>query len=125
MFRRKGKLPMDEQQEDVPSYPKPEAQTMGEVDPPATPPELGGGVEPKVVAKVGTIEDALQPRQPPEVQPVPTPPDIAALRAYFMELRAALMTQVAAIEELLGFIDVGDDLAVRVAKLEKFVGLKP
>jgi hypothetical protein len=39
--------------------------------------------------------------------------------------RAALLQRVAEIETLLGFVSTSDDLSVRVAALERFVGLKP
>jgi hypothetical protein len=39
--------------------------------------------------------------------------------------RAALLERVAAIESLLGFIASSAELSVRVAALERFVGIKP
>lgn len=48
------------------------------------------------------------------------PSTIEETRIYFSAMRADLVSRVAELEALLGFIEGSDDLAVRVAKLEKF-----
>ena len=64
--------------------------------------------------------------QPARLDP-PDPPAelVAAVVRYFIVQRAELLNKVADIEQLLGFIrEDGASLAVRVAKLEAFCGLK-
>lgn len=61
----------------------------------------------------------------PEVQPAPPdPPDMEAVRAYFSALQVDLAKRVTAIEVFFGFLESTEALAVRVAKLEAFTGIK-
>mgnify|MGYP001604594956 CR=1 FL=1 len=47
-----------------------------------------------------------------------------AMRRYYVAQQNDLTRQILQIELFLGFVEQADNLAVRVAKLEKFVGLK-
>jgi hypothetical protein len=47
----------------------------------------------------------------------------AQMQAALVSERAALVARIETIESLLGFVAASDDLNVRVAKLEKFVGV--
>lgn len=59
-----------------------------------------------------------------EGQGPPPPEIIEAVRQFHIAQREDLLRRVAAIEALLGFVDVADGLAVRVARLESFCGVK-
>lgn len=60
-----------------------------------------------------------------ELQPAPAdPPDMAAVREYFSALQVDLSRRLTAIEVLFGFIESTEALAVRLSKLEAFVGIK-
>jgi hypothetical protein len=90
----------------IPSYPIPQPPPMGGVV--RVPSDLQmGEVDPKVVASsillnpLGTLAGELEAQ------------------------RAALLERVAAIESLLGFITSSAELSVRVAALERFVGIHP
>lgn len=63
---------------------------------------------------------------PARVDPPEPPPElVAAVVRHFNMQRASLMGRVSDIESLLGFIrEDGAALAVRVAKLEAFCGVK-
>lgn len=98
---------------DVPVYGAPPAQILGEVEPTETPPELGS-----IPSTVTFTADAIP--RPPFGE---GPPQIDAVKEYFTKQRDELVGRIAQIESLLGFVDVADDLAVRVAKLERFVGI--
>jgi hypothetical protein len=54
---------------------------------------------------------------------LPTPVDLNMLRTYLIAQRMSLSVRVSEIETLLGFIATSDDLLVRVAKIEHFLGL--
>lgn len=61
----------------------------------------------------------------PDVQVAPPdPPDMEAVRAYFSALQVDLTNRVRSIESFLGFTEGVEALAVRVAKLEAFTGIK-
>jgi hypothetical protein len=47
----------------------------------------------------------------------------AQMHAALVSERATLVARIETIESLLGFVAASDDLNVRVAKLEKFVGV--
>lgn len=49
----------------------------------------------------------------------------APVQSFLVAQRTALMQRVAEIETLLGFVATSDELSVRVAALERFVGLQP
>lgn len=103
--------PSDDPSEDarrgnIPSYPIPKPPPMGGVV--GVPSDLQmGEVDPKVVASsillnpLGTLAGELEAQ------------------------RAVLLERVAAIESLLGFIASSAELSVRVAALERFVGIHP
>lgn len=55
----------------------------------------------------------------------PTPADIAALEQWLIAKKAELTARIVTIESMLGFIATSDDLAVRVAKIELFLGITP
>lgn len=57
----------------------------------------------------------------PTVPPVEA---IAAVHAHFITRRDGLLQQVSEIEAYLGFAKSSEDLAVRVAKIEQFLGVK-
>jgi hypothetical protein len=61
----------------------------------------------------------------PAAEAPPPDPRVAVTDAtrYLSEQRAHLLEQVSSIEKFLGFAQQADDLAVRVAKLEKFLGI--
>ncbi len=72
---------------------------------------------------VPTSEDELRAQIAREMSPdsiVASPATIEETRIYFSRMRADLLARVADLESLLGFLESSDDLAVRVAKLEKF-----
>lgn len=60
---------------------------------------------------------------PAEPSPNTDPPPelIDALVRYYTNKRTELEQQIRDMESLLGFIEISADLAVRVARLEKFV----
>jgi hypothetical protein len=65
-----------------------------------------------------TSEDPMEALYPP-------PPELVdAVRRYHVAQRDDLLRRVAEIEALLGFVQVADELAVRVSKLEAFTGVK-
>lgn len=69
------------------------------------------------------VVDESEPEAPPaqEVLPFIDPnPMILALK----QQRDHLTKQISEIENMLGFVETSADLAVRVAKIEKFVGIK-
>jgi hypothetical protein len=93
---------------DIPSYPIPKPPTMG-------------GVVPTVVAKpMGNIEARIAFTAPAGA---PSAADLALLTDALEAEREALTLRVAAIEALLGFVAVSSELSVRVANLERFVGI--
>lgn len=59
--------------------------------------------------------------EPPKQQPLFL--DIYSIVGTLKEQRDALVKQVAEIESLLGFVESADDLGMRVARLERFVGI--
>lgn len=61
-------------------------------------------------------EDLID-EDPPEL---PEPLQVRALQLR----RTALLQRVAEIETLLGFVATSEDLSVRVAAIERFVGIK-
>ena len=72
----------------------------------------------------GPIADEPQ-EGPAALDQEPPPPDLLAeVRRYYTLLRAEHLRSIAEIETFLGFAESSDDLAVRVAKLENFVGIK-
>ena len=56
--------------------------------------------------------------------PAADPPDMEAVRAYFTAMQLDLAKRLSAIELFFGFIESTEALAVRVSKLEAFVGIK-
>lgn len=90
----------------IPSYPIPQPPVMGSVPRNESALQMGE-IDPKVVSAnliaqpQGTLVEQLQAE------------------------RAALLDRVAAIEALLGFVATAADLSVRVAALERFVGIHP
>jgi hypothetical protein len=88
---------------DIPSYPIPKPPTMG-------------GVVPTVVAKpMGNIEARIAFTAPAGA---PSAADLALLTDALEAEREALTLRVAA-----GFVAVSSELSVRVANLERFVGI--
>ena len=59
-----------------------------------------------------------------ERQQGPAANDLAAVTHYWEARRTDLERQVSEIEEFIGFITVSEALAVRVSKIEQFLGLK-
>ena len=59
--------------------------------------------------------------EPPRQQPLFL--DTTSIVAVLKDQRDAMVRQVSEIESLLGFIESADDLGVRVARLERFVGI--
>lgn len=49
---------------------------------------------------------------------------IELTRQYYVGQRERLLQQVAEIEAFLGFVEVSDNLSVRIAKIELFLGVK-
>lgn len=66
-------------------------------------------------------DDDLIDEDPPQGNALPMPLQVLALEAQ----RASLLVRVAEIETLLGFVATSSELTVRVAALERFVGLQP
>lgn len=69
-------------------------------------------------------EEAAQPRAEAHTRYAPTPDEIAAMHRHFTDRRDELVRAVQEIEGLLGFVVQSEDLAVRVAKIENFLGIK-
>jgi hypothetical protein len=93
---------------DIPSYPIQKPPNMG-------------GVVPTVVAKpMGNIEARIAFTAPAGA---PSAADLALLTDALESEREALTQRVAAIEALLGFVAVSAELSVRVANIERFVGV--
>lgn len=90
----------------IPSYPIPQPPVMGNVPRNESALQMGE-IDPKVVASSLLLN--------------PLDAAIAELQAQ----RDALLARVAAIEALLGFVASAADLSVRVAALERFVGIHP
>ncbi len=67
------------------------------------------------------IDAELVDTNPPEDPP---PELVDALVRHYERKRSDLMRQIGEMEAFLGFIEVSGNLAVRVAKLEAFLGLK-
>lgn len=61
---------------------------------------------------------------PETAPPPPDPPDMAAVRTYYVALQTDLSRRVSEIETFLGFAIGVDALSARVAKLESFLGVK-
>lgn len=59
----------------------------------------------------------------PASGPPPTPAEIEAMKQYFMMQRDLMRTRIEEIEALLGFVATNEELAVRVAKIELFLGI--
>lgn len=67
----------------------------------------------------------VTPDLPPQRSTAPSTRDAVTEAAKYLTIkRDDLLKQVADIENFLGFANLSEDLAVRVAKLEKFLGLK-
>jgi hypothetical protein len=96
---------VDAQRGTIPSYPIPKPPLMGAVPPNESTLQMGE-IDPKVVSSNIILN----------------PLDVAS---QLLAERDALLARVAAIEALLGFVATEADLNVRVAALERFVGIKP
>lgn len=60
-----------------------------------------------------------------EVEMMPVdPPNMVAVRAYFSDLQIQLARRMSDIETFLGFVESSEALAVRVSKIEAFLGVK-
>jgi hypothetical protein len=95
---------IDAQRGTIPSYPIPKPPVMGAVPRNESPLQMGE-IDQKVVQSnilLNPLDSVLQ-----------------ELEAE----RAALLQRVAAIESLLGFVATAADLSVRVAAIERFVGI--
>lgn len=57
-------------------------------------------------------------------EPLPEPPDMAAVRAYYSALQIDFANRVKTIELFLGFVEGVEALGTRVHKLETFLGVK-
>ena len=99
--------PTSTESADVPVYKPPPPQVMGDVQ------QYGMGAE------QGIVPPAFYGKYRP---PLPVLDD-AKLLAELKKRRDELTARVDAIEDLLGFVESAGDLAVRVAKLERFLGL--
>jgi hypothetical protein len=53
-----------------------------------------------------------------------SPADLVSMRAYYEGLRGEYLQRVAEIEAFLSFAQQSDDLGVRIARLEQFLGVK-
>lgn len=101
----------------------------GELEPPPqlqTPIVMGDVQQ----AGMGAAMGAIEPKVVFDADSIPSPPfgngpdesDIALIEKL-KRRRDALTERVHTIEELLGFVESAADLAVRVAKIERFVGI--
>lgn len=80
-------------------------------------------IERQRVAQLKMADDLMQPAR--TEPPPPTQEQIDAVVRYFSVMRATLINQVSDIEDMLGFIrEDAQPLSVRVAKLERFCGIK-
>lgn len=73
-------------------------------------------------------DDDLIDEDPPQGSALPLALQVLALPLQVLALeaqRASMLARVAEIETLLGFVATSSDLSVRVAALERFVGLQP
>jgi hypothetical protein len=61
---------------------------------------------------------------PPAFVEPPTPWEIESMREYYSLQRQDLLQRIADIESMLGFVAVSSEIAVRVAKIEHFLGIK-
>lgn len=69
--------------------------------------------------------DALRPLDGlPHTNTLPTYDDLKEIRRYCVEYQEALKEQIAEVERAIGFLANTDELAVRVAKIEAFLGIK-
>jgi hypothetical protein len=74
---------------------------------------------PEEIANTDVIDPAAQAPQgdpPPEL--------VDALVQHYKRKQQELTQQIADMESFIGFIEVSGNLAVRVAKLEQFLGIK-
>jgi hypothetical protein len=97
---------VDAQRGTIPSYPIPKPPLMGAVPPNESTLQMG-----EIDQKVVSTSFILNP--------------LRRLAPQLLAERDALLARVAAIEALLGFVATEADLNVRVAALERFVGIKP
>lgn len=88
-------------------------------------------VVPTISEHAGELADQLSDRESElseqianEMPAGPTQQDVDLRYRYFTELRTQLKMRVSEIETFLGFVPDESELAVRVARLEKFVGIK-
>lgn len=93
-----------------------------ELEPPPPPPTIvmGDVQQFGMGAEQGIVEPTITP--PPLPAAVEVPPE-SALLAELAKQRDALLARVQAIETMLGFVAGAEDLAVRVAKIERFLGI--
>lgn len=91
---------------------------IGPVSPPPPLPPIGSVTQGDIpLVNMGAVSQNI-------VLPVTTlPPDDSQLVAELEARRAALTAQVEKIEAMIGFVASGAELAVRVAKIERFLGL--
>ena len=91
-----------------------------ELEPPPPPPTMGDVQQPGMAAEQGIVAPLVTP--PPLPVAVEVPPE-SVLLAELGKQRDALMARVQTIESMLGFVAGAEDLAVRVAKIERFLGI--
>lgn len=83
-------------------------------------PPIGGVNQSPNDLEMGKIDPKIVPAEL-KVMPVT---GVEEMVNHFIEQRTALQKQVADIEALLGFVATYDDLHMRVAAIELFVGIK-
>ena len=98
--------PSDVEPQRVPVYAPPGAPPMGSVAR-AAPGLSMGEIDPKIVFSGAPL--------------TVTPSELVQL---LQQDRAALHARIADIDSLLGFVSTSEDLSVRVAAIERFVGIK-
>ena len=70
------------------------------------------------------VEAEVIDREPVQLDELNIDHIVDVARTYVVKRRAELLERVHAMEAFLGFVEVAGELATRVAKLERFTGMK-
>ena len=70
------------------------------------------------------VEAEVIDREPVQLDELNIDHIVEVARTYVVKRRAELLERVHAMEAFLGFVEVDGELATRVAKLERFTGMK-